>query len=76
MYDKNKVSIVASELSKLALAGISLEGSGDETSLDEAIPALLAQRLCARLQNMNLEASWAPDHNDSELAWVYVRVDA
>ncbi len=76
MYDQNKVSIVTSELSKLALTGIGLEGSGDETSLDEAIPVPLAQRLCARLQKLDMEASWAPDHDDAELAWVYVRVDA
>lgn len=74
--DQTKAGVVSAELSKLALTGISLEGSGDKTSLDEAIPVPLAQKLCARLQYRNLEASWATDHDDAELAWVYVRVDA
>jgi hypothetical protein len=68
-------AVVRAELAKLALVGIDLEDSGDDSSLSEAIPVPLAQKLTSRLQSLGLEASWAPDNDDRELAWVYIRVD-
>ena len=65
------VTIVTEELAALCIVGPALEGEGDNRSLDTAIPVPLAQQLCARLQARGVDASWAPDHDDRELAWVY-----
>lgn len=43
---------------------------------DEAIPYPLAQMAQARIEAAGGEASWAPDHQDRELAWLYVVVQA
>lgn len=40
-----------------------------------AIPAARARTLCAALIAGGREASWAPDHDDRTLAWVYVASD-
>ncbi len=56
-------------LKNLALTTVRLDSDG---ALDTAIPQPLAQRLCADLVSSGVEASWAPDGDDSELAWVYV----
>jgi hypothetical protein len=61
---------LTAELERLALSTVSLD---DDGALDTAIPVPLAQRLCAALEALHVEASWAPDHDDRELAWVYVR---
>lgn len=68
--------IVVQGLKGMALSTLSLERSDEDGSwsLDEAIPRSLAQQLCARLARHNVEASWAPDNDDPELAWVYVTI--
>lgn len=63
------MSALVEELRALALSGLTLE---DDGALSEAIPVPLAQQLCAKLEARGVEASWAPDHDDRELAWVYV----
>lgn len=76
-YTMSKSAIVAEELSKLALSAIDVEESAEDSSmaLDTAIPRPLAQRLCAALESRGVEASWAPDHDDRDLAWVHVTLD-
>jgi hypothetical protein len=64
--------ILHAELASLALDTVHLDGYG---ALDTALPRYLALRLCAALSSRGVEASWAPDHDDRELAWVYVTVE-
>lgn len=58
-------------LSSMAIVGVGLEGDGSDRTLDEAIHRPLAERIVALIQRDGFEASWAPDHDDCELAWVY-----
>jgi len=65
---------VRAELDRMGLAAVSVERSRDDASLalDTAIPTAQARELCERLQSDGVEASWAPDHDDRSLAWVYL----
>ena len=68
--------VVSRSILREELRGLGLSVGYDETDarLAEAIPVPLAQRLRVALEGRGVECSWAPDHNDGELAWVYVTV--
>lgn len=71
---KNADAIVASHLTRLALGTLV---RGADGALSAAIPVPLAQILCARLRADGFEADWSsPDHDDTDLAWVYIRAGA
>lgn len=53
---------------------VQLEATREDASLATDRPLRLseAREMVARLEAEGLEASWAPDHDDRERAWVYV----
>lgn len=59
---------------KQALEGLSLDYLHLEAdgALNAAIPKPQAQRLSSLLEACSVEATWAPDHTDRSMAWVYV----
>jgi len=62
---------IITTLKALAITGVALEGEGCDRSLDEPLPRPLAERVVAMIQRDGLEASWAQDDEDRDLAWVY-----
>lgn len=68
--DTDETMTERAALRKLAIA-IDIEGTGDDRCLAEAIPVPLAQRLCVLVGDDR--ALWEPDHDDEDLAWVYLR---
>lgn len=67
-----QIKILTEELDRLSLSSVSLD---DDGALDTAIPRPTARLLTAALESRGVEASWAPDHENRDLAWVYVTID-
>lgn len=66
---QNAENILTENLKALALTTVRL---GHDGALDTAMQRPLAQQLCAGLNARGIDCSWAPDHDDAQLAWVYV----
>lgn len=64
-----KLNILNSVLAKTGLSGMYVDTDG---ALQNHIPVSTAKQLVPALEAAGLEASWAPDGDASECAWVYV----
>ena len=48
------------------------EGEGTDRALDAAIPRTVAEAVVSDLAASGCESTWALDHDDQGMAWVYI----